>query len=272
MKGLHKTYALFGNPVRHSLSPVMHKAVFRKCNMDASYIAISVKEPIDIIRKIKEHNLQGCSITIPHKTTVMEYLDGVTTSAKEIGAVNTIICSKTGLIGDNTDWIGIVHALRESTEIGGKSFVILGAGGTARAALFGILKEGGIPVVLNRTTKRGEALAREFGCEFHPLENISKISGYCLINTTPVGMAGYGTESPVKRKGLENFSVVMDVIYTPLKTKLLKDAEEAGCVTVSGLSMFVRQGAEQIRRWTGIDPPIEFMKNIVMETLNDARN
>ncbi|MEA3471667.1 MAG: shikimate dehydrogenase, partial [Thermodesulfobacteriota bacterium] len=245
MKGQQKTYALFGDPVKHSLSPVMHNAAFRKCKTDASYIAISVKQPIDIIRKIKELNLQGCSITIPHKTAVMEYLDRITDCAKEIGAVNTVICSDTGLTGDNTDWIGIVQALRESTEIQGKSIVILGAGGTARAALFGILKEGGIPVILNRTAKRGEALAREFGCEFYPLEDISKISGDCLINTTPVGMAGYSTESPVRSNGLENFPVVMDVIYNPLKTKLLKDAEGVGCVTVSGLSMFVCQGAEQ---------------------------
>jgi shikimate dehydrogenase len=272
MKGPQKTYALFGYPVKHSLSPVMHNSVFRKCGINASYVAISVKLPFDIIRKIKELNLRGCSITIPHKTAVMEYLDRVTDSAKEIGAVNTVMRTETGLTGDNTDWTGIVHALRESTEIQKKSFAILGAGGTARAALFGILKEGGIPVVLNRTVERGEALAQEFGCKFYPLEDISKISGDCLINTTPVGMAGYGAESPVRSDSLKNFRFVMDVIYNPLKTKLLKDAEQAGCVTVSGLSMFVYQGAEQIRLWTGITPPVEFMKNIVMGTLNDARN
>lgn len=271
-EGIHKRYALFGNPVKHSLSPVMHNAVFRKCNIDASYSAICVRQPVEILRKIEEFNLQGCSITIPHKSTVMEYLDDMTTAAKKIGAVNTLIRADSGITGDNTDWIGIVRALRESTTIEEKSFVVIGAGGTARAALFGILKEGGTPVVLNRTAERGEALAREFGCKFHPLDDIEKISGDCLINTTPVGMADYSTDSPVARKHLKNFTLVMDAIYTPLKTKLLRDAEEVGCDTLSGLSMFIYQGAEQITRWTGVVPPVEFMKDVVVERLTNAKD
>ena len=263
-------FALFGNPVGHSLSPLMHNATFRRMNIDAHYVPFCVKDLEDAMRGIRGLDIRGVSITIPIKTAVMPYLDEVDESSLRIGAVNTILNDHNGrLKGYNTDWIGLIRDLKESLEISGKTFAILGAGGAARAAVFGILREGGIPVILNRTIDKGEKMAQEFGCPFYPLLEIVNLKADCLINTTPVGMAPDTEKSPVGREGLGNFTWVLDIIYNPLKTKFLMDAEEAGCTVLSGAGMFVHQGAEQIKIWKGLEPPRAFMKGVVLDELKE---
>ena len=263
-------FALFGNPIGHSLSPLMHNATFKKMKIDAHYIPFCIKNLEDAVRGIRGLNIRGVSITIPFKTTVMPYLDEVDQSSLRIGAVNTILNDGKGkLKGYNTDWIGLIRDLEEFLEIRGKTFAILGAGGAARAAVFGLLKEGGFPVIVNRSIEKGEGMASEFGCPFYPLSEIEKIKADCLINTTPVGMAPDGEKSPLGRESIVNFRWVMDIIYNPLKTKLLRDAEEAGCTVLPGVGMFVHQGAEQIKIWTGMEPPRAFMKKIVLERLKE---
>jgi shikimate dehydrogenase len=263
-------FALFGNPVGHSLSPLMHNAVYKEMKIDASYVPVCVETLEDAIQGIREGDIQGASITIPFKTAVMPYLDEIERSAQQIGAANTIWHDDNGgLSGYNTDWIGLVRDLEESLEIRKKTFVILGAGGAARAAVFGIQQRGGTPLIINRTPTRGEEMAQEFGCPFYPLSEIGNIRADCLINTTPVGMAPHKRKSPIEKRVLSNFRWVMDCIYNPLKTQLLQDAEEAGCATLNGVGMFVHQGAEQIKIWTGMEPPWEFMKRIVLEKLRE---
>ena len=263
-------FALFGNPVGHSLSPLMHNATFKRMKVDAHYVPFCVENLEDAVRGIRGLNIRGVSITIPFKTAVMPYLDAVDESSLRIGAVNTILNDNNGrLKGYNTDWVGLIRDLEESLEVRGKTFAILGAGGAARAAVFGLLKEGGIPIIVNRTIEKGQEMAREFGCPFYPLSEIEKIKADCLINTTPVGMVPDREKSPVGRESLMNFRWVMDIIYNPLKTKLLRDAKEAGCIALTGVGMFVHQGAEQIRIWTGMDPPRAFMKGIVLERLKE---
>jgi shikimate dehydrogenase len=263
-------FALFGNPVGHSLSPLMHNATFKRMNIDAHYVPFCVKNLEDAVRGIRGLDIRGVSITIPFKTTVMPYLDEVDESSLRIGAVNTILNDDNGrLKGSNTDWIGLIRDLKESLEISGKTFAILGAGGAARAAVFGILREGGIPLILNRTIEKGERMARDFGCEFYPLSEIVNLKADCLINTTPVGMTPDAEKSPVGRESLGNFTWVLDIIYNPLKTKLLMDAEEAGCMVLSGAGMFVHQGAEQIKIWKGLEPPRAFMKGVVLNELKE---
>ncbi|MCJ7664448.1 MAG: shikimate dehydrogenase [Desulfobacterales bacterium] len=261
-------FALFGNPVAHSLSPLMHNAAYKKMGIDASYCPCCVEDLEEAIERIKKLPLQGVSVTIPYKTAVIAYLDEVDASSHKIGAVNTILHDDKGrLKGYNTDWIGIVRALEESLEIKKKTFAILGAGGTARAAVFGILQRGGIPLIINRNPARGAEVAHEFGLPFYPLSEIKGISADCLINATPVGMAPDQAKSPLPRESLSHFRWVMDCIYNPLKTQLLKDAEEAGCRAINGLAMFVHQGAEQIRIWTGKEPPVELMREVVLAKL-----
>jgi len=260
-------FGLFGNPVRQSLSPLMHDAALTKMKVNGKYLPFCVRDLASAVGGIRGMGIRGISITIPFKVTIMAHLDEVDNDAIEIGAVNTVVNNKGRLKGFNTDWIGLLNALKEAIDIKGKVFAILGAGGTARAAVFGIHKEGGIPVIVNRNVGRGGRLAQGLGCSFYPLKDIDKVRADCLINTTPVGMMPNIDESPVNNSILGNYRCVMDVIYNPLKTKLLRNAEKAGCITVSGLGMFIHQGAEQIKLWTGLEPPRELMKQVVMEHL-----
>ena len=263
-------FAVFGNPIGHSLSPVMHNAAFKRMKINAHYVPFCVKNVEDAVRGIRGLDIRGVSITIPFKTEVMAYLDEVDESSLRIGAINTILNDHNGrLKGFNTDWSGLIRDLEESLEIRDKTFVILGAGGAARAAVYGILEEGGIPIIVNRGVERGEEMAREFGCSFHPLSEIGTIKADCLINTTSVGMAPDSERSPVMREHLPNFRWVVDIVYNPLKTRLLRDAEEAGCMVLDGVGMFVHQGAEQTKIWTGKEPPRPLMRRVVLERLRE---
>jgi shikimate dehydrogenase len=213
-------------------------------------------------------NIRGASVTIPFKVEVMEYLDDIDDDALIIGAVNTIINENGRLTGCNTDWLGLILTLKKAIPVKGKTFVIIGAGGTARAAAYGIMKEGGFPIIANRTPEKGKILSGRLNCPFYSLSEIGRIKADGLINTTPVGMYPRD-KSPVKALALGGYKYVMDVIYNPLKTKLLKDAEKQGCHIFSGADMFVNQGAEQIRLWTGKEPPRALMKKVILERLTE---
>jgi shikimate dehydrogenase len=265
-----KTFALLGNPTGHSFSPQMHNATYLIMGIDAHYVPFCIDDIESAVGGIRGLNICGVSITIPFKSTVIKYLDAVDESALKIGAVNTIVNRNGKLTGHNTDWLGLTIALKEHMKIEGNTFVILGAGGTARSAVYAVQKEGGIPIILNRTVEKGGELAAEFGCESYHMDNIEKIRADCLINTTPVGMNPDIEKSLVGSNILTQFGHVMDVIYNPLRTKLLRNAEKAGCTVLSGLDMFVHQGAEQIKIWTGMEPPREFMKEVVFQRLKSG--
>lgn len=260
-------YGILGNPVKQSLSPLMHEAALREMKIAGKYLPFCMKDIASAVRGTREIGIRGLSVTMPYKVAVMAHLDEVDDDANMIGAVNTIVNNNGRLRGLNTDWIGLVQSLREFMDIKGKVFAILGAGGTARAVLFAIEREGGMAVIVNRDVARGESLAKEWACPFYPLSKFSGVKADCLINTTPVGMMPNISESPVDGELLVNFRFVMDVIYNPLKTRLMRDAEKAGCITIPGLGMFVHQGAEQIRVWTGQEAPRELMKQVVRERL-----
>jgi shikimate dehydrogenase/3-dehydroquinate dehydratase type I len=262
-----KIFVLLGNPVKHSLSPAMHNAAFRNLKINGQYLSFCVEDIASAVSGIRGLNIRGASVTIPFKVSVMPFLDKIHPDALKIGAVNTIVNDAGLLTGYNTDWQGLVAALKAALDIRGKRIIVLGAGGTARSAVVGILREGGTPVVVNRTPETGERLAREFKSVFYQLKNIGKIRADGLINTTPVGMAPNAGDSPVPAEILGNYRLVMDVIYNPLKTKLLIDAEKAGCITISGLDMFVHQGAEQFKLWTGQEPLRSLMREIVLKKL-----
>ncbi|HVO67858.1 MAG TPA: shikimate dehydrogenase [Syntrophales bacterium] len=260
-------FGLFGNPVKQSLSPLMHEVALAEMKINGKYLPFCVRDLAPAMSGIRGMGIRGVSVTIPFKVTIMAHLDEIDRDAIDIGAVNTVVNNKGRLKGFNTDWIGLIQALKEATDIKGKVFAIIGAGGTARAAVFGIHREGGIPVIVNRNVGRGVHMAQEMGCAFYPLKDIDKVKADCLINTTPVGMVPDIDASPVNDTILGNYQCVMDVIYNPFKTKMLRDAEKAGCITVSGLDMFVYQGAEQIKLWTELEPPRKLMKQVVRERL-----
>lgn len=260
-------FALFGDPVAQSLSPLMHRSAFVEMGLSASYAAHRMKDAAEVVRHMRESGIRGASITIPLKETVMALLDEVDASAAAIGAVNTIVNRDGRLAGYNTDAPGLAHDLEDWIAIGGKTFVVLGAGGAARAAVFALMQGGGTAVVVNRTEARAAALAASFGCRWSPAGQIGHLEADCLINTTPLGMFPDMDRTPLNDRFLVHFPRVMDMIYNPLRTRLLREAEAAGCAVRSGAGMFIHQGAEQIRLWTGIEPPRERMRRTVMERL-----
>ena len=263
------TFAVFGNPIDHSLSPLMHQAAFKRMGLKAQYVPFCVKDIGGAVDGIRGLDIQGVSVTLPFKTEVMDYLDEVEESALRIGAANTVWYDQGRLKGYNTDWLGFVLSLKDRMEIRDKRFVVLGAGGAARGVVYGLVHEGGHPIILNRTLSKAEALAKEFDCLFVPESEKDKIEADGLINTTSLGMAPDKGKSPFPKGFLNRFQWVVDIIYNPIKTKLLKEAEEAGCQTISGLGMFVHQGAEQIKIWTGLEPPRGYMMEVVEAKLKE---
>jgi shikimate dehydrogenase/3-dehydroquinate dehydratase type I len=260
-------YVLLGNPVKQSLSPLMHKAALDHLGIEGSYNAFCVSNLAAAVQGIRGMDIRGASVTLPFKTAIMEFLDDIDNDALKIGAVNTISNKNGRLTGWNTDWRGLIFTLREAMTIKGKKFVIIGAGGTARAAVYGIIKEGGFPVIANRTEGNGKLLAGQFHCPYYALGEIGNIKADCLINTTPVGMYPHRDKSPVDANTLAGFKYVMDVVYNPQKTKLLQEAFQQGCHVLRGLNMFVHQGAEQIKLWTGLEPDRTLMKKVAAERL-----
>ena len=216
---------------------------------------------------MKTLNMKGASVTLPHKIEVMKYLDRMDAMAEKIGAVNTILNQDGVLTGYNSDAMGAVSALTERRYLENQCVAIVGDGGAARAVGYGIIENKGRVIVVNRTVKPGEQLAAELGGEFAPLSEIQNIDCDILINTTPVGMFPNIDATPVPGKFFKKHMTVMDAIYTPLQTRLLKDAAAAGCETINGLPMFVYQGAFQFECWTGLQAPLEVMRAAVIEAL-----
>jgi shikimate dehydrogenase len=260
-------FAVLGNPVSHSLGPLMHNTAFSVLGYNGAYLAFRVTDIGKAVVGIKALGIKGASITIPHKVSVMDFLDELDDTAKKIGAVNTIISREGVLTGYNSDGLGAVKALLEKTTIKDKNVVILGAGGAARAIGFAIISEGGRVTVINRTPANGETLAKDLGADFQPISKLNKTECHVLINTTPVGMMPDIDAMPVRKQDLDKIMVVMDVVYNPLKTRFLRTAENIGCQTIDGVSMFVYQGAFQLELWTGMKAPVEVMKKAVLNAL-----
>jgi len=260
-------FAVLGDPVSHSLGPVMHNTAFAELGYNGAYLAFRVKDIGKAVVGIKALGIKGASITIPHKVSVMDFLDELDDTAQKIGAVNTILNKKGVLTGYNSDGFGAVKALFERTTIKDKNVVILGAGGAARAIGFAIISEGGRVTVINRTLAKGEKLAKDLGADFQPIAKLNQTACHILINTTPVGMFPDIDAMPIRKQDLDKAMVVMDVVYNPLKTRLLRAAENIGCQTIDGVSMFVYQGAFQLELWTGMKAPVEVMKKAVLNAL-----
>lgn len=269
-----KTYALFGFPVAQSLSPVMHNAAFRHCGLEARYNAIEARDTGTVLKALEEKNIRGASVTIPLKVSIAAVMDEVSQGARSIGAVNTILRAGGRLEGENTDWVGIDRAVRELMgDPKGAVFLVLGAGGTARAALYAVLRGGGEAIVVSRRDEASRELAHEFSCSSLGIDGLDGIRADCFINTTPLGMRFREEDStPLPRRLLGRFRWGLDAVYRPLVTRLVREAREEGCHAIGGLDMFIHQGAEQFRLWTGEDPPLDLMRGVVINELEDEGN
>ena len=279
IKGSTNIVALIGHPVEHSFSPPMHNRAFEKLNMDYAYVAFDV-EPANLksaIEGAKALNIKGFNVTIPHKISVMEFLDEIDEVASLIGAVNTIDFKN--MKGYNTDGIGAVKAIEEVTSIKGKNVVIAGAGGASRAISFYIAKYGADTMtILNRNPLKAQNLASDVSNSGLigevKSDSISEINAYLadadiLIDTTPVGMHPNVDDEPIATsQNLHEDLVVFDAVYNPNETVLLKEAIKAGAKPVYGIKMLLYQGAESFKIWTGRDAPVDEMEMALRKTLN----
>jgi shikimate dehydrogenase len=259
--------AIFGNPIAHSLSPQMHNAAFNHLGLNLAFLAFKANKAAEAAVAIRTLGLRGASITIPHKEAIIGHLDEVDSVGRAIGAVNTVVAREGRLLGSNTDWLGVVRALEQVTELGEKRCLVLGAGGAARAAIFGLQNRGAEVCLMNRNQKRGHSLAKEMNCTFVEWQSWDRLEIELLVNATPVGMSATRDQSLISAQQLKGGMVVLDMVYKPLETRLLKDAATAGGICVSGLEMLLHQGVAQFEIWTGKEAPVEVMRQALVESL-----
>ncbi len=248
------------HPAGHTRSPAMHNAAFAALGIDAVYLAFDVP-PEDLaaaIAGVRALDIQQLAISIPHKQSVIALLDDVDETARRIGAVNTVTRRGAKLVGSNTDWLGAVRAIESVTALADARAVVLGAGGAARAVVYGLRARGANVTVLNRSPDRARQLCADLEVESSgPIAELENTPHDILVNTTSVGLAG--DESPVDPSWICPAAVVMDAVYQPPETRLLRDAASRGARTIPGKWMLVHQAAEQLREWTGLDAPVEVM-------------
>ena len=268
---------VIGNPVGHSLSPAIHNAAFRKLGLNFVYLAWQVETIGDAIKGLRAlGNFRGASVTIPHKVAAIPFLDRVEGTAQRIGAINTILAEKGELTGYNTDATGALRALRESgVELKGRRVVVLGSGGAARAIAFALAAESladkltllGIED-LERTTlardvrSQATVTVEDFHLDETTLRQVLP-DAQVLIHCTPVGMSPKADTTCVPASLLHAGLAVMDIVYNPLETRLLKDAKHAGCKTIPGLEMFLNQAVTQFELWTNQPAPVDVMRSVL---------
>lgn len=261
-----KLFAVLGNPVKHSKSPLIHNLALQESRLNAVYVALEVKNIKTAIEAMRELGIIGYSITIPHKVEVMKYVDEVEAKAKKIGAINTIHNKDGKLFGYNTDCSGAMNAVKEKTTLAGKKVYLIGAGGAARAIATGLEEEKAIVTIFNRAIGNAIQLAKETSAEARELK---KLDSNCdiLINATSVGMHPNTDATPFPIELLKKEMLVFDVVYNPLETKLIKEAKLKGCETVQGIEMFLGQAFEQFRIWNGFEAPKEKMRAALIDEL-----
>jgi len=262
-----RVFGVIGAPVGHSLSPLLHNTGYAAAGQDAMYLPFLVERLGDFLKSASELGVEGFSVTIPHKKAILRHLDDCEPLAAKIGAVNTVTIRKNGsLYGSNTDYLGILRALEPKMKLRGSRVVILGAGGAARAAAFAIAEAGGEVLVCARKPAAAAGLARAVGGSVIARAALKKTRVDAIINCTPVGMHPHANVSPLEVSEL-NCSLVMDLIYRPLQTKLLRTAASRGIRTVSGADMFVAQGVAQWELWMGRRAPVAAMRHAVLSAL-----
>jgi shikimate dehydrogenase len=247
----------------------MHNAAFSHLGLNMAYLAFRVDEAGEAALAIRKLGLRGASITVPHKEKIIAHLDEVDEIGSNIGAVNTVISREGRLHGSNTDWLGVVQPLEQITELGGKCGLILGAGGAARSAIYGLQSKDTQVFLMNRNETRGQKLAAEMNCTFVPWQAWNQLRVDLVVNATTVGMSATLDQSLVPAHWLRDGMVVLDMVYRPLKTRFLKDAERAGCRCVSGLEMLLYQGVAQFEIWTGQAAPVDLMRRALKEAAGD---
>jgi 3-dehydroquinate dehydratase/shikimate dehydrogenase len=264
-----RIYGVAGDPVAHSLSPAIMNAAFRRENVNAVYLALHAKTLKDLLTCVREIPIHGISVTMPYKQGIVSYLDNTDSHTSKIGACNTVVRAQDGkLYGFNTDAAGIVRPLeRRLSTLEGARILVLGAGGAARAAVFGLKERGCEVYVLNRSAAPAKKLARQARARTIKRADLKKLAFDVIINATPVGM-GNTRETPLQDKEI-NARYVFDMVYDPAETRLLRLAKERGAQVIPGIEMFVHQAARQFEIWTGKPAPWDEMLRVVLLALQE---
>jgi len=258
-----RIFGVAGNPIGHSLSPLMHNTAFRRESVNAIMLPLKVKALEDLLKLVRELPLSGVAVTMPLKQEVLPHLANMDPLTARIGACNTLRTGADGkLYGFNTDVAGVVRPLEKYLRLKGSRIAVVGAGGAARAAVFGLVEQGAEVFVVNRTHETAVALAKQAKAKDLKQDQLAKNHFDALINTTPCGMAGSKQALPIKENEL-NAGLVFDMVYNPLETPLLKLGRERGLKVINGLEMFVQQGARQFEIWTGKAAPETEMQRVV---------
>ncbi len=272
-----RVYGLLGQPVAHSLSPAMHNAAFRALGLDSVYVAFPVApEQIETaISGLAAAGVAGFNLTVPHKSAILPLLTDITPEARAVGAVNTVRCEDGKLHGTNTDGTGFLLALEHDLGIhpSGKTVLLLGAGGAGRAIAFSLLASDVERLIIaNRTVERAQVLAMEFGKSFPNsriecvgLNSVAGLEPHLLVQATPVGMGDEAIPVELERIGVSE--AVVDIIYHPLETPLLKEAGRLGLPYANGIGMLLYQGVAAFRFWTGKEPPVTVMLEALMDSM-----
>jgi len=266
-----KTYCIIGDPVQHSLSPLIQNAAFSALGIKSTYISFRVPSP-DLktsIESLKSIGIAGFNVTIPHKMSILKYLDKLDPTASKSNAVNTVKNDTGKLIGYNTDIYGFIQPLyTRNIDFKGKKVLIIGAGGAAYAIVTSLSYERGIEkiILVNRSSDKASKLvehALKLGLNIHKedFENLSQIASQSdlIINSTSIGLNN--ESSPIERNYINPNSLVYDIVYKPIVTDLLRKAKEVNARVVYGYEMLIAQGAQAFKIWTGCDAPINAMKN-----------
>ncbi|MEC1671765.1 shikimate dehydrogenase [Bacillus mojavensis] len=275
---MKKLYGVIGNPIAHSMSPDIHNAALKDLGLDGHYHAFKVEEDSleDAVKGIRALGLQGINVTVPHKVSIMDHLDHIDESAKVLGAVNTVRREGDKLVGYNTDGEGFVKSLMRMLDkpISELSFLMIGAGGAARAIFTTIVRDNPEKFdICNRTIQKAKQLT-ESAPSFRNVEVLSikeaeeRLEQYdVIIHTTSVGMYPNVEDIPLSLQRAASSAVVCDIVYNPIQTSLLKEAKQKGLKTLDGVGMFVEQAALSFRLWTGHEPDVEKMRSIVVGKL-----
>jgi 3-dehydroquinate dehydratase/shikimate dehydrogenase len=260
-------FGVIGDPIAHSLSPLLHNTAFITRNINAVYLPFLVKNLRDFLKAAPDFGLRGFSVTLPHKQSILRHLQDCDALSAEIGAVNTVVVRRDGsLYGCNTDYVGVLHALEKKLRLAKGRVLILGAGGSARAAAFALTRAGAAVGIWARRNAAASELARAVGAEVVPRRALKTESFDAIVNATPVGMHPDTAVSPLE-PGELHCRIVMDLIYRPERTQLLKLAAQKRIATVSGLEMFLAQGIAQWELWMKRRAPEKSMRRTVLAAL-----
>lgn len=267
--GATKVYGVAGDPVSHSLSPILMNAAFRRENVNAVYVPLHAKKLTDLIACVQGIPIHGLSVTMPYKQDIVEELDNSDVPTQKTGACNTVVRAQDGrLYGFNTDVYGVWAPLEQRMNLQEANILLLGAGGAARAAVFGLKGRGAEVYILNRTVPTAQKLARKAGAKCIKRADLKKQTFDVIINATPLGM-GQNKQSALEEKELKDTKAkyFFDLVYNPAETRLMKMAAAAGMQVIGGVEMFVQQGAHQFEIWTGKPAPIAEMQFVVNREL-----